>query len=175
MYNMLEEMFGFVFMSSFPANGEYSEFLFHKLSNRERVDMLTAFINFGELNQEVKDRLLYAIRCFDICTNNRNIVLHATSDSDPSQAFRLSKRARNNPSQTNFYQVPLETLRRVADDAAEAFNYWAKLFYWLTERRASPKRPLPLPDKPPQPYRLSPSRPAAADANMPLPPPPSEA
>ena len=99
MYNYLEEIFGFVFQCSVPADANYLEFLFHQLNNRERADMLSAIVQFGENDAAALDHQLYAIRCFDICTDNRNIVLHAAPDIT-AETFRLSKRARNNPTKT---------------------------------------------------------------------------
>jgi hypothetical protein len=169
MYNSLEEMFGFVWQSSFPADGDYSEMLFHKLSNRDRVDMLSAFIRFGEKDAVAREHLLYALLCFNICTDNRNIVLHAVTESASAAGiFRLSKKARKDPARTALYDVPLPVLRQVADDAGATFHFWTDLFVWLSGRRAG--RMTPLPDKPPQPHRLSPSLPSAGDAGAPPPP-----
>lgn len=173
MYNALEEMFGFVWQCCFPANGDYSASLFHGLNNRQRVDMLTAISRFGEKDKAAQELMLYAIRCFDICTDNRNTMLHAIKErSSTTDTLRLSKRARNNPERTTYYELPLTTLRRVADDTAATLNLWADLFLWLEDRRYGQLRPLP--DKPLQPYRLTPSPQIATDVDAPRPPQPSQ-
>ena len=172
MYNALEEMFGFVWQCCFPANGDYSESLFHNLNNRQRVDMLAALSRFGEKDKGAQEFILYALRCFDICTDNRNTMLHAIKEhSSTADSLRLSKRAKNNPARTAYYELPLATLRRVADETAATLNLWVDLFLWLEERRVGQNRPLP--DRPPQPYRLSPSPQIATDADAPHPPQPS--
>lgn len=177
-YNNLEELFGYVFQCTFPAGGDYSEILFHSLNNRERVDMLEALFRFHDSNnKELFERVLYALRCFDICTANRNVVMHAVTDHEAGstpELLRLRKKAHNNPLRNTSYEVPLEMLRKVADDTMVVFDYWAKLFFWLSDRRDGKKLP-PLPDKPPQPYRLNPSPLVEADANKRSPPQPSRA
>lgn len=159
-YNNLEELFGYVFSCTFPADGDYSETLFHTLNNRKRIDMMEALFKFHEReHKELLDRVLYALRCFDICTANRNTVMHAVTEYEVGstpESLRLRKKARNNPLRDASYEITLETLRKVADDTMVVYDYWAKLFLWLSERRDG-KPLLPLPDKPPEPYRLNPS------------------
>lgn len=156
-----------------PSERRLRKSLFHSLNNRQRVDMLAALVKFGERDAMVREFILYALHCFDICTDNRNIMLHATKEPSPTaDTLRLSKRARNNPARTAYYNAPLPMLRQVADDASATLDLWANLFLWLEDRRVGQQRPLP--DKPPQPHRLSPSPQIATDADAPRQPPPSQ-
>jgi hypothetical protein len=170
MYNYLEQIFGLVFQCSFPANGDYSEALFQKLNNRERCDMLEALVRFGEANAALRQLIFDAIRYFGICTENRNIVMHAIAEADAvAGIFRISKKAKNEAGRINFYEVPLETLRRIADDTTATFTLWSKLLYWLRARQMG-ERLRSLPDIPPQPYTLSPLQPRSAKADDSRPP-----
>jgi len=164
-FNFLEEGFGDLFRLMFPADASYGEALFHKLSNRDRVDMFSAIVRFHEKEAEVSGRLLDGMRYFDICADNRNIVMHSVSqiDDGPSSILRVAKKAARDSRKMNYYDLSLEDLRRVADETAETFLFLFKIFMWL-EDRAGGKYPEThsLPDRPIQPRVLSPSRPKEA-------------
>jgi hypothetical protein len=167
LFNFTEDILRDLFQGTFHSKYEYSEYLFDKLGNRDRVDMLRAIILFDEKDSEVSDRLLTVLRYFNICCDNRNIVLHAVTAFDggaASNALHLVKRARNNPAQINYYDLSLEEIRRVADDTAATFLFMTAMWSWLFDREAGCPAS-PLPGIPPQPCRLSPSPPAAANAS----------
>ncbi len=75
-YNLLEDMMGMIFTSSMPTKTAFSEGLFQKLNNRDRMNFLKAVIDHNEKHEPAKSAFLYLITCFDICTENRNILMH---------------------------------------------------------------------------------------------------
>jgi len=75
-YNMLESMMRNIFIKYLPFAEDYARMLFHKLNNRDRIDLLSAFVKENEKDNDVSEAILYCINCFDICTENRNILMH---------------------------------------------------------------------------------------------------
>jgi hypothetical protein len=176
-YNMLESMMGSVFVACAPVEAEAARALFHKLNNRDRVDLLTDFVNHNEKDAAVKRIILSCINYYDICTENRNILMHAiyfNPNLKPDQSPLLVKKAKNDYKREVHYDVPLHELRKVADDMVNSFRLAIELNGFLARRRflnslaatnpatGYPKiGPNPLPEKPPKPHRLSPYRPLA--------------
>ncbi len=76
-YNMLESMMSNVFVCCAPLKAEDAKALFHKINNRDRVDLLSNFVAHNENNAQVKNIILHCIDYYDICTENRNILMHA--------------------------------------------------------------------------------------------------
>jgi len=96
MYNMLEKMFGYVFQCSFPADGAYSETLFHQLNNRERADMLNAIMRFGEPNPEVRGLLADGDKAGDARLSTigyRELAAHLRGATDLATAIANAQRA----------------------------------------------------------------------------------
>ncbi len=181
-YNRLEWSFGILFSIHFPAAPAYSEDLFHSINNRRRIDLLRAVVTHNEKDEQVKELVLHALACFDICTDNRNILMHAmASTSSNTEILALEKRASNNSSRLINFEVPLTDLRRVADDCSAIVWFIVGLSRFAMDRdmrswgKATRPEPLPLPDKPPRPHKLTPSQPPKADADETPPPQSSEA
>ena len=159
-YNMLENMMGHIFEICAPLEDAFAKSLFHKLNNRDRVDLLSAFVRENEEEPETRDAILHCILCYEICTENRNMLMHSTY-FDMRNVAKLVKRASKDPTRELHFDVPLVQLRRLADETADVFAYavglGAKLF-----RRTWRDSNLPeviLPDKPPKPHKLTPDRP----------------
>jgi hypothetical protein len=169
MYNFLEDTIGMVFTCCMPTNAQFAENLFHKTNNRERMNLLAAVVEQNEQNPAAKDALLHLIRCFDICTENRNVLAHVIVDAAHSatNAFPLSKKARNDPTRTIRFQVNVSELRQMADETTATFDYGTRLLFWLMQRSKpdlnlarsmgwpAPPAPAPLPSKSPKPHRLT--------------------
>lgn len=167
-YNFTEEILTDLFRLYFPARDEYSISLYHSLNNRERIEILGEIVANNEGHKTFREYIEKALLYFDICTDNRNLVLHSTTEIDSGlpEKIRLSKRSRNNPNEMNLYDLSLAELRQVADDTANTFVFISDLIQWIDARNESAvNAPLPtLPEIPPQPLRLSPSRPPKASA-----------
>jgi hypothetical protein len=174
-YNMLESMMSNIFQKCSPVADIFAKSLFHKLNNRDRVDLLSAFINENENDKDVLDALLYCILCYDICTENRNILMHSIYFNPNPEMTRLVKRASGDASREIHFDVPLSDLRMIADQTVEVFRYAINLFGFVSRREfiaalpptdpvsGYPKiGPNPLPEKPPKPHKLTPYQPQAA-------------
>jgi hypothetical protein len=173
LYNYLEDTCGLLFGQYMPTDGKFSKALFERLNNRERVDLLSAVASKNEKEQEVKDAVLHFLLCYDICTTNRNILAHVRKEGAAANIIKFSKPASNDPTRKIHFDLPLTTLRLVADQIGDAFNFGMDLAFWLSRREnpldqmrelmVEPYRsqpwPGPLPDKPQKPQMLTPSLP----------------
>ena len=161
-YNEIEEWFSFLFEDLFPAERDFAAKLFHHSNNRDRVDLLTAVVDKNEPDDDIRDCVLWALQCFDICTANRNVLMHARSEHEHrSSTMRLSERHRNDPNRTKQYPLKLRNLREVADDMGALLDFMVHLHAHIHDLRPPPNAilgpcPEPLPDKPPKPRRLKP-------------------
>jgi hypothetical protein len=158
-YNFIEEILAELFRIYFPTREDYAQIIYHTLNNRQRVDMLGEIVAHNEGHTKFREYIQTALNYFNICTDNRNLVLHATADMATGLSrIRLSKRSRNNPREINLYEVSLTELRQVADDASNTFEFIFELLGWIDQRGKSPVTdPLPpLPEIPPEPHRLIP-------------------
>jgi hypothetical protein len=196
-YNSLEASMGGIFQFVMSTEKTFSQRLFHKLNNRDRIDLLTAVVKAAGFHATAKDHLIHLIHGYEICTENRNILMHSTFQDTYQGVLHLSKRSSNNPSIENKFQIPLADLRAVADQVHQ-FNHFAlDLMFWIGMRKAFPARyrrtlttPRPdevkypnarkileavpeigaLPDKPPKPRTLTPHPlPAGPKGAIPLP------
>jgi hypothetical protein len=153
---------------------EYAENLFHRMNNRNRVDLLRAIVEASPRQKEAKDVISHALYCYDICTDNRNILMHAVSESeDQTGILKLSKRAKKDSARLVNYDVPLSDLKRVADECFDTLMFAARLSLSLMDQdrvawgSLTDRKPRPLPDKLPPPRKLTPSQPATVDASEP--------
>jgi hypothetical protein len=153
-YNMMEDIIYWIFNHYFPADKDYSERLFHDLNNRVRVDMLKAIIGHTETDDAVHHAMLHALRCFDICTDNRNILMHAMVGETDETVFQIAKRSRTNPLKFVHYKIPLTEMRSIADECAEVYIFMVRLVGWIQEEQWE-EGPGPFPETPVQPHRLS--------------------
>jgi hypothetical protein len=187
-YNHLESMLALIFQDCMPMEEDSANQLFHKLNNRDRIDLLVAIIRSSDFHSKAKDALNHLFRCYDICTENRNILLHATHDESYAGVLHISKKSSNNPAVVNRFKIPLADLRLVAEQMSVLSDYIFHLLFWLKIRGTLPKKyksslrmpplkkiPYPklrrvlravpeistLPEKPPKPRKLTPYQPPA--------------
>jgi len=162
-FNLLEDAFCGLFELIFPAGDHYSEHIAAELSNRERVDMLKALVEHSENDPALSALLLDAVRFYDICTDNRNIIMHSMARDSSSEVIRLYKKA-NRSKKTNHYELPISELRAVADEMAAIYIFFVRLYSWILRRNDGETMDGALPSKPAQPRSLIPSRPGEAPA-----------
>lgn len=178
-YNIVEAMVEQVFMHIAPLDNEYSKTLFHALSNRERIDLLIAFARKNEKNPGVVDAISHFMHCYNICTDNRNILMHVIGLDVSETAGRWTKRASKNPLREIEFHVSLADMREVASQMADTFNYAVGLNYFLFDREfrnaAWRGEPPTLPEKLPKLRTLTPYQPVATRKDAPPRPQSSEA
>lgn len=167
-YNLLQEAMEIFFKLCMPADDNFSVTLFHSLNNRNRIDLLSSIIKSNEDEEPVREALLEALLHFDICTENRNILMHALGEIANPEGIQISKKASKSPLKTpNVYRIPTKQLRQMADETEATFDYVIAVHRWLIQSRPNVARPflgptildgngepLPLPQKPPKPHRL---------------------
>jgi hypothetical protein len=162
-YNEIEQWLSFLFEQLFPAHLSASTSLYKRLNNRDRIDLFKATVELNEGDEILRDRILWALRCFDICNANRNTLMHARSEYDRNaKTFRLLKQARKDPTVDQEYPLRLSELRSVADDMARTLDFLVSLHGHIHDLRPPPNailgsEPEALPRKPPEPKRLIPA------------------
>jgi hypothetical protein len=161
-YNLLESMMRNIFQFCAPLEKDFASKLFDKLNNSDRNDLLSAFVNKNEKEEQVREAVLFCVNCYAICTANRNILMHSiyfNPNPNPRDSTMLVKRASNAQRDVHF-DVPLRDLRRIADETAETFRYALNLFAFIAGRDLFSARNT-LPHRPPKPIALTPFQPQA--------------
>jgi hypothetical protein len=139
---------------------------------------MTELVKHNEKDLALAEQVLFAINCYDICTENRNILLHATNANTnyETMVIELRKRASKNPLRELQFEVPLELLRRVADEMSQTLEFVSALWYFQFQKtNPYAHEQVPLPEKPPNPHKLTPSQPGATPQVEAIPPQSSEA
>jgi hypothetical protein len=172
-FNYLEESIGNIFKVAMPTNSAFSEAMYHKLNNRDRVDLLAAIVRESSKEDDIKEAILHLLTCYSICADNRNILMHAILESADADIISLSKKASRDPTRLIEFRIPLVDLRAVADEMAKTFVYAMRLQSAM-DARSRPKTELSgliprsfqtdgmlesfaaLPSQPPKPKALTP-------------------
>lgn len=139
-YNFLQDGRDYLFQTCMPTERGVSQRLFHILNNRERIELFAAVVKSSKFHPEAKDRLNYLIQCFDICTDNRNILLHAMSYESYADEIHFGKRSSNNPSTENRFKIQSTALRSVADEIHSLIGYQQELLVWIEFRKHFPSK-----------------------------------
>ena len=177
-YNYLEEAVGQVFTEAMPTNQAFSERLYHKLNNRDRIDLLSAVTQASDRDADLKEGILYLLNCHDICTQNRNILMHAIIESVDADIVTAFKKKSQDPTREIQFRLPLADLRLVADEMSSMFIYAMRLQSCISARaKHQPTEPTPeyiqstidalatMPVKPPKPRALSQYQPRVDQAD----------
>jgi hypothetical protein len=148
--------------------------LVHKLAIRERVDLLKKLTSATESegtllgyppneDAETISTLRYALECFEICNENRNILIHALYErTDHTTAtMTVSKRAHNNPLHEFKLDLSLTELRQTAEEIGHTVNLMLDVWLAVTHP-PPPNMRAAWPKRPPRPHKLTPTEPAAA-------------
>lgn len=164
-YNHLEFTMQALFWQSSGLEITVAMHLFSDLNvNKKRLDTLKRFVQAKEPDPIVKDLLDHFISGFDICAENRNLLMHGmTLDADSSSELILKKFARNDPTRTNYMHLTVPAIRKVADETYKFDRYGMELYIWRSARSTGGRFLLAngvvlqpsLPEKPLKPERLS--------------------
>lgn len=139
------------------------DYLFAELHNRARVDLITQYVETHH-DADFIAAAKHALRCFDICCENRNLIAHAFAEEilTGSDQVAFLKRLKEPRGLLGWYDFTLEEVRATALAARATGQYILGLASWFdscsepTEGRIT-FRPA-LPSQPPQPRKLSLSR-----------------
>jgi hypothetical protein len=135
---MLEELICMLLVQRLPMFQNDAQSRIHGMNNRDRVEWLRAIVRAKEPDSAVADLFLHAIHCFDICMENRNMLVHALYEGTDlaTASIKLTKRSRNNPLQQIKFQVPIEQLRKMAEEMGETVNFMLELWNCVRTRKA---------------------------------------
>ncbi|WP_332653205.1 hypothetical protein [Brevundimonas sp.] len=126
--------------------------LFDTLNNKGRVDLLRRLAE--DSAPDDVEAMAYALKCFNICTENRNIIAHSRYLgllNDGRHSFRKEPTAVT-PTTWDF-ALTAEELSKTARDIETL--YWHSIFLWGSIRSRGEADERPLPERPPQPRKLS--------------------
>jgi hypothetical protein len=169
LYNFLENFLFSLFAKYIPIGNDAASNIYYSINNRTRIVLLIELVKQREADATLIEYILFGINCYEICTENRNILLHSTtSKSDPvTLVMELRKRAAKDPLRDLFFEMPLPLIRQVADEMGETVSFISNLWYFLHLRgqglgdEGQSGQPLSLPNKPQKPHKLTPSPPEA--------------
>jgi hypothetical protein len=150
-----------------PIPGETATQLIRDMNNRQRADWLRNLAQAHESDEQVLELMLHAIKCCDICFDNRNMLIHAlyAGIDTVTAKMKLTKRSSNDPLRQMRFELSTDKLREIADAIGNTVNFMIDLWTYHTHRPANALvgTRLPLPEKPAQPSRLTIPQPEADD------------
>ncbi len=76
-FNALESALRHLFQRYVTLPRSATEYVFMKLNNAERLEVLTACCEASKHSKRVKSGLRYFVKGFERCAQNRNILMHA--------------------------------------------------------------------------------------------------
>lgn len=162
-FNRLEHGLSFLFSDLVATNRSIGTSIYGRLSNRSRVDVLRELV-LWEAEPSVKQRLLIAIKHFEICAENRNTLMHLIDDEMDRDILKTRKLS-SDKSRLVFYDISVPSLRKTAEDMQNTYHFVVYLSFCLfrreeqSRRAASEQTPFAWPDIPPTPSKLSPRPP----------------
>jgi hypothetical protein len=162
-YNSLElGLYGY-FRRYAPGDAATQALLFSMLHNSARAEFILAMAQAREKEPEAA-AIAHVIKCFNICCENRNLLLHATPMwwENDGEALTLAKLRRQEPHRMTIYDFSLEAIREAADSVDLTDCYSSAVQKGIVAREAwnalNPAPPPELPPQPPLPRKLDLSR-----------------
>ena len=151
-------------------------FLFAELNNSQKVDFIRRLCA-RQHSKAVYDSLDHALRCFSICAENRNLIMHA-SPAPPGtpvrDALHVVKGVKGRPDDMNEYTLSLTDLRNAAKSAHALSQHVYELVGAIADLSVGVE-PDTWPQTPPTPRKLSLSLRPEVLSDARSQPPPSEA
>jgi hypothetical protein len=160
-YNSLESTFYSLFCEYLGVSPS-TAVLFSQFKNNFRLDTFKVVVSQYEKDPVVVDAVGYFAGCFNICADNRNILMHSAFDlvEKGDTILKLLKSARNDPHKYTNLPFDVETLRQTADEIWAVDYYGLDIFFYLGTRSGylTPDdlhARTALPEKPARPSNLS--------------------
>lgn len=160
-YNTLESSFYSLFCEYFGISAN-SAALFAQFKNNFRIDTLKVVVEKYEKDPAVADAVFHFLKCYNICADNRNVLMHSLMDAhDQIEPDLVAKKpTRNNPEKFTNLHFSLSALRKAADELWSVELYCGDIYMFLLTRRgdippADPYALTALPAKPALPDILS--------------------
>jgi hypothetical protein len=160
-YNRLEETFYALFCEYFGTTPS-TAILFSQFKNNFRLEAFKVVVCEYEKDPAVVEALGYFASCYNVCADNRNILMHSAFDAvQPGDTtLKLLKSARNDPRKHTNLPFDIPTLRRTADEIWSVDHYGVDLLFYSLTRSGLMKSDdshalTTLPEKPARPSNLS--------------------
>jgi hypothetical protein len=137
-----------------------ASFVVNRESHQRRVAAIKHFVSINEPNQQMVGAIDHALKHFDACYENRNILLHSKLSFNAVDARRyLTLEKLSNKAEFIQFHFSLSELQRVADEMMDGVFYLSDIWIWWDFQKAKSRKPLaepnwPLPPK--IPVRLEP-------------------
>lgn len=113
--------------------------IYESIGNMTATDILTAYVEAVESEPPVRSGMVSAIRSFNICRENRNVLVHAESRMQINEdIFQVAKKA-NRKSHENYYNLDLATLRHICEDINNLENWLVAALNYLEDRQHARK------------------------------------
>lgn len=127
-------------------------FLFDTLNNKARVDLLTRLASGA--HPDDLEAISYALKCFNICTENRNIIAHSTYERALKDGRHLFKKEATSVTPSMWrYALTADDLTATGTQISGVL--WYTVFLWGSLKSRGNVKHMPLPGRPPQPRKLS--------------------
>jgi hypothetical protein len=160
-YNALESAFYSLFCD-YLGTSPSAAVLFSQFKNNFRLDAFKVVVSEYEKDPAVIDALGYFAGCYNVCADNRNMLMHSAFDlvEKGDTALKLLKSARNDPRKYTNLLFDAQTLRQTADEIWSVDYYGVDLHFYLCTRSGvmptdDPHALKALPEKPARPNNLS--------------------
>jgi hypothetical protein len=154
-YAQLEFALSGIFATTLGISMSLGSIMMPKLTNHIRLQLLRERLPSCLWSEEVQDMVYHFIQAFNICADNRNLLMHSNIASMSQDAIILYKTTREG--KTVLCNPELRELRQVADEMESYFNYGLALTNAININLSDPtftSGRLPWPDRPPLPRRL---------------------
>ena len=119
-YNGLESSLLALLYDYTGLSAETTQWLFSHTSNNVRLELLKRCVNERESDPYMKNYVLHFADWFDVCSANRNVLMHSIVSVTDEATLNFTKSSRNDPRKINAVDLSIEDIRRVADDITVA-------------------------------------------------------
>lgn len=156
-YNELEQSLSIFIEHYMPGQRPASEYLFGNLTNNHRTNLIRKFLE-REPDTSFCESLSYGITNFDICAENRNLLLHALPSGQVGDETVLDvlKSPRGNPHVMNRYHFKLEDIRASVVGVQQTADYLTRLYLFISRYESDGQVVVTtLPERPLRPRKLS--------------------
>jgi hypothetical protein len=131
-YNELEYSLFSLFLIYSHLSHDIAQPLFQNMSRAQRQDFLEANIAQTEGDEEIKGHLSHFIKCFAICADNRNFLLHSTlHPGETANDVMFMKSSREYPTRDNKINADIHIIRNTAKTIASIDAYGTSLFAYI--------------------------------------------
>lgn len=154
-YNQMEMLLYSFMRMYFDGDGEVCAQIFMALHNRARVNLITTLLQ-TETDAEVRNAIAYALECFDLCVENRSLLMHGfPPGGNEEDALVLLKSTSNKPTKLNTYRFELAEMQAATLELSRVHEFIIGLNFYLRARVKYPSRQIVLPPRPLAPRKLS--------------------